>query len=60
MPALKDSDGNTIVSIKTKETLIKRSVFSKLSPNPSELLVSFYGLLYTKITIEVVAQVFIA
>ena len=55
-PALKDSDGNTAVSMKAKEALVRRSAFPKPPPNPIEPPISPYGLLHTKISEEVVAQ----
>ncbi len=58
--ALKDVDGNTVISMKVKKALVKRSAFLKPPPNPVELLVSPYGLLHTKVTEEVVAQALMA
>ena len=56
MPALKDSDGNTAVSMKAKEALVRRSAFPTPPLNTVEPLVSPHGLLHRKITEEVIAQ----
>ena len=56
MPALRDSDGNTAVSIKAKEALVRKSAFLKPPTNLVELPVISLGLAYTKIIEEVVAQ----
>ncbi len=56
LSALKNSDGNTAVSIKAEEALVRRSAFPKPPPNPVKPLVSSCRLLHTKVTEEVVAQ----
>ncbi len=55
-PALKDSDGNTAVSIKAKEVLVRKSAFPKLPTNLVEPPITSFGLAHTKITKEVVVQ----
>ena len=55
-PALRDSDGNTAVSMKAKEALVRKSSFPKLLTNFIELLVISCGLAPTKIIEKVVAQ----
>lgn len=59
MPPLKDSDRNTVVSIKAKEALVPRSAFPKSPTNLIESPAISYRLAHTKITKEVVAQEFI-
>lgn len=56
MPAWKNSDRNTAISIKVQKVLVKRSAFPQLASNLVEPLVTFYGLLHTKITLKIVAQ----
>ena len=51
-----DSDGNTAVSMKAKEALVRKSAFPKPPTNLLELPVTSFGLAHTKITKEVVAQ----
>lgn len=58
-PALKNSDRNTAVFMKDKETLIRKLAFPKPAPSLFELPITFSGLAYTKITEEIVAQVLI-
>ena len=55
-PALKDSDGNTAVSMKAKEALVRKSAFPKPPINLFEPSVIPSGLAHTKITEEVVAR----
>ena len=56
IPAFRDSDGNTAVSMKAKEALVRKSAFPKPPINLVELPVISLGLAHTKITEEVVAQ----
>ncbi len=55
-PALKDSDGNTAVSLKAKEVLVRRSAFLKPPTNLVVPSVTSFGSAYIKIIKEGVAQ----
>ena len=55
--ALKDGDGNTAVSIKAKEALVRRSAFPKPPPNFIEPPIISCGIVHIKITKETIAQV---
>ena len=55
-PALKDSDGNTAVSMKAKEALVRKSAFPKPPANFVEPPVISSGVAHTKINEEVIAQ----
>ncbi len=59
-PALKDSDGNTAVSMKAKEALVRRSAFPKPPINLIEPPVIPFRSAHTKITEEAVAQAVMA
>ncbi len=54
-PALKDSDGNTVVSIRAKEALVRKSAFPKPPTNVIKPLRLYFGSAHTKVTEEVVA-----
>lgn len=56
IPALKDCDRNTVVSMKAKEALVKKSAFLGPSPCFLEPPVTSPGLAHTKITEEIVTQ----
>lgn len=56
MPALKDSDGNTAVSMRAKEALVRKSAFPKSPTNVIQPLRLSFGSAHTKITEELVAQ----
>ena len=55
-PALKHSEGNTAVSMKAKEALVRRSIFPKPPPSLLDSPVISSGLAHIKITKEIVAQ----
>lgn len=55
MPDLKDSDGNTVISKKTKEALVWRKTFSKLPTNFIKPLVVSSRSAYIKIIKKLVA-----
>ena len=55
-PALTDVDGNTAVSMKAKEALVRRSAFPKPPPNSIEPPLMSCGMAHTRITEERVAQ----
>ena len=58
-PALKDSDGNTAISMRAKEALVRRSAFPKPLTNLVEFSVTPFGSAHTRINEEVVGQALI-
>ena len=54
--ALKDSEGNIVVSIKAKEALVRKSAFPYPPPNLLEPLAIPFQLAHTKITEKTMAQ----
>ena len=58
-PVLKDSNGNTAVSMRAKEALVRRSAFPKPPTNLIESLVTALGFAHTKISEELVGQALI-
>lgn len=56
MPALKDSDRNTAVSMKAKEALVRRSAFPQPPTDFVQIPVISSGLAHIKVTEEMVVQ----